>query len=265
MSQARREAFIVGRGGSIPRAQAMAAKMAGDQAARRALSFKNYRSKPPAPAVVAANAGFLRNRGSIGMRVEKKVVDVKQGTYAVENTGTQLLLLNGCIAGSQNYNRIGRKINLKSLQIHGDFINHDTTTIAVKARMLIVFDKQSNGAAPGFADIITSQDITGATSSTVNDMVNLNNRDRFEIIRDTFVTLGPIDTTATQSYASAPLIQSVDTYIKLGNRETVYNAGTAGTVGDIQSGALYVFWISNTTNATGCDFVGSFRLRFTDM
>lgn len=223
------------------------------------------RARLPPPSVVAANAGFLRNRAARGMRLEKKVIDINNASYAVDITGTQLQLLNGCVAGSQNFNRIGRKINLKSLQIQGYFVNADNSAVSTKARMIIVFDKQSNGAAPTYADIVTSQNIAGTTSSTYNDMINLNNRDRFEIIRDTKVTIGALDSTATQAFAQSPGMVLVDQYIKLGNRETVYNAGTAGTVGDIQSGSLYVFFIASQNNAAGVNFVGSFRTRFVDV
>lgn len=255
---------LVGKGGTAQRSKYLAAKMAADMAARRAIFATNR--KPPAPSVVAANAGFLRNRATSGMRVEKKVIDIVSTGYNIENTGTQLQLLNGCVAGSQNYQRIGRKINLKSLQIHGKINVADNNVAAgVTVRLLIVFDKQSNGAAPTYSDIIKSQSITPATSSTVFDMVNLDNRDRFEIIRDLYYTLGGIDTTATQTWAASPLLTNVNLYIKLGNRETVYNAGTAGSVGDIQSGALYFFLIADQANAAGASANLSCRTRFVDM
>lgn len=255
---------LVGKGGTAARSRVMAAKMAADMAARRAIFAANR--KPPAPSVVAANAGFLRNRGVGGMRVEKKVIDINSTGYNIENTGTQLQLLNGCVAGSQNYNRIGRKINLKSLQIHGRINVADQTVAAgVTCRLLIVFDKQTNGAAPAYSDIIKSQNISGTTSSTIFDMINLDNRDRFEIIRDLYYTTGGIDTTATQTWATSPLIINVNIYVKLGNRETVYNAGTAGTVGDIQSGSLYFFLISDQVNAAGVSANLACRTRFVDV
>lgn len=263
-SQQRRQAFLVGRGGSGPRGQELARKMAQEQAARRALVFGSLRSKPPAPSVVAANMGYVRNRSVTGVRIEKKVIDINSTSYAVENTGTQLQLLNGCVAGSQIFNRIGRKINLKSLQIRG-FIFGDASTGVTRVRMVIVFDKQANGAAPTWANIMQSQNIAGTTASDVNAMVNLDNRDRFEIIRDLTYTLGPWSDTATQSYAAGTQIVNIDEFMKLGNRETVYNAGTAGTIGDIQSGSLYMFLISNQPAATGAAANLAFRTRFIDM
>jgi len=223
------------------------------------------RSMPASAAAISAGYGYLRYRNARSARVEKKVVDINEATYAVENTGTQLALLNGCVAGSQNFNRIGRKICLKSLQIRGYFLATDFSTAQTFARMIVVYDKQSNGSAPTFANIIQSQNIAGTTSSLATDMVNLDNRDRFEIIRDKQVALAALQNTATQAFSGAPTILYVEDYIKLGNRETVYNAGTAGTVGDITSGALYVFFIASQANAAGVTYTGTFRLRFTDL
>jgi len=165
----------------------------------------------------------------------------------------------------QNYQRVGRKITLKSLQIRGLLLPSDDTTADQQIRMLIVFDKQSNGAAPTWGDVIKSQNISGTTSSTHMDMVNLDNRDRFEIIRDRTWSITKRDTTATQAFSGSPTTICVNEFIKLGDRQTVYNAGTAGTVGDIQSGSLYFFMISNNANASGTNFDVAFRTRFIDV
>lgn len=223
------------------------------------------RSMPASSAAISAGYGYLRNRNANQSRVEKKVLDILPITYSVENTGTQLALLNGCVAGSQNFNRIGRKIQMKSLQIRGAFLSTDTTTLDTVMRLVVVYDKQANGAAPTWANIVTSQNIAGATASTVFDMINLDNRDRFEIIRDQMYTIAAKDSTATQAFSGSPTIVCVNDFIRLGKRETVFNAGTAGTIGDITSGSLYVFFIANQTNANGVFFQGTFRTRFIDL
>lgn len=223
------------------------------------------RSMPSPAAAISGGYGYLRNRNVDRIRAEKKVIDINNATYQLETTGTALQLLNGCVPGSQNFNRIGRKIQLKSLQVRGYFVASDATVANTMARMIIVYDKQPNGAAPTWANIVTSQNISGTTSSTVNDMINLDNRDRFEIIRDHVCTLASKNDTATQSYSGSPTILHLNEFIKLGKRETVYNAGTAGTIGDITSGSLYVFFISSEAFANGCAFIGSFRTRFIDL
>lgn len=196
------------------------------------------------------------------LTTEKKVIDQNIANYNFVNTGV-FELLNGCIPGSQNYNRIGRKISLRSLQIRGEIHANTVSTVAqdTSVRMVIVYDRQSNGAAPSLSNVIQSQDITGANSSTVFDMINLDNRDRFKIIRDMFFSMSFQNGVATQAVTGQPTLQCISEYIKLNNAETIYNAGTAGTIGDIQTGALYILFLSS---ASGYEFTGSFRVRFED-
>lgn len=218
-----------------------------------------------AVAAVSAAAGFIRNRNVNTMHTERKVIDLNRQIVAIEQTVGSPLLLNGCIAGSQNYQRIGRKIHLKSLQIRGLLLPADDTTQDQQIRMLVVYDKQANGAAPTYGDVIKSQNIAGTTSSSHMDMVNLDNRDRFEIIRDRTWAIAKRDTTATSAFSGSPTTICVEEFVRLQDRETIYNAGTAGTVGDIQSGSLYFFVISNNANASGTNFDIAFRTRFIDL
>jgi len=234
---------------------------ADSQAIRQAATSR--RRKASSASSVAANAGFLRNRNVPGMRMEKKVIDINALSLLIENATGQPALLNGCIAGSQNFQRIGRKINLRSLQIRGVLYPADLTTNAQLTRMIVVYDKQANGAAPTYANVIQSQNIAGTTSSTATDMVNLDNRDRFEIIRDKTFSFSFTD--AASGFSSSPGNYEINEFIRLQDRPTIFNAGTAGTVGDIQSGSLYIFWISTQANATGSTFQGSYRTRFLDV
>jgi len=64
--------------------------------------------------------------------------------------------------------------------------------------------------------------------------------------------------------SGAGVIKKVKCYKKL-NVETIYNAGNAGTIADINSGALYVFWIGTQAGAASdANFIGSIRGRFID-
>ena len=67
--------------------------------------------------------GWQRNSPT-AMIKEKKVVDINVASYNFRPSTTPPVpqLLNGCVAGSQNFNRIGRKIEMKSIQIHGYWI-----------------------------------------------------------------------------------------------------------------------------------------------
>lgn len=106
-------------------------------------------------------------------------------------------------------------------------------------------------------------------SATSISHLNPNNRDRFKILWDKQFAFGPIkvDNTATQSYswAQGPSVYSVKYFKKL-NLEMIFNAGSAGTIADVTSGALYLLTIGTTAAGTNtdADFIVTTRVRFDD-
>jgi len=184
---------------------------------------------------------------------ELKTIDVDPATYA-GNTTPDITLLNGVATGTDFTQRIGRKIVMKSLYLRGYVESKDTTTTNCLWRTLIVYDNQSNGAAPIITDILKSSNVTSH--------VNLDNRDRFKILFDREFALAPIDTTATQSYCGAPTILKFKKYLRL-NHEVLFN-GTAATVGSIATGSIYMVNFSDVAAATGGSAVIATRIRFSD-
>lgn len=207
----------------------------------------------------------FRGYRPVGLRRagEKKLIDIAVATYQVHTTGS-FTLLNGCIQGSDYNNRIGRKIFLKSLYIRGYVapqialsspIGADATT-AQQVRMIIFLDNQPNGATPVVTDLLNT--------ATPSSQLNLNNRDRFKILNDEVFVLNPISTAAATFSGLGEVIKEVNIYRRMGV-EAIYNAGNAGTVGDINSGALYMFWIgSNATGTNDANAIVSARVRFLD-
>lgn len=191
----------------------------------------------------------LSTRGYTPNLVEKKVFDRDSTLYQVNSTGS-FTLLCAPIPGSDMTNRIGRKILIKSVYVRG-FVGHERAMnlAAIDAsgqlpRMILFIDYQPNGAAPAVTDILKE---TGPVSQ-----LNLNYRDRFKILCDKQWVVDPFmySAVATQSYASAAnTLKPVKVYKKL-NLTTVFNAGTAGTIADIASGALYMFWIGGAVAGT---------------
>nr|QXP07689.1 MAG: putative capsid protein [Arizlama virus] len=210
----------------------------------------------------------LRTGGYRPNNVERKVNDLTVATYNVNSTGSVTLLALPTVGADFN-NRIGRKITLKSVYIRGFggtewALTSGAPGLTLSApsqlhRMMIVFDLQPNGAAPAVTDIL----VTSSPSS----QLNLNNRDRFKIICDKTWTVGPV----TQS-AALPAVHSGDPqqyvikkYKKL-NLEMIFNAGGAGTIADVNSGALYMVWVGSATSGTNTDGVAtlSTRVRYSD-
>jgi len=149
-------------------------------------------------------------------------------------------LLNGCAAGTGATNRVGRKMLMKSLQFRAA-VNSNAGN-AGNARVLVVYDKQTNGAAPAITDILGADLITAP--------MNLSNSDRFVVIADV-LTEGPTDITTTWHEKH---------YKKLGLETLFGNTGSAVT--DINSGSVYMFVAGGTGAAITVNLYN--RIRFVD-
>lgn len=157
--------------------------------------------------------------------------------------------------GAAIQNRIGRKIHFKSLQIRGSISNALTTATGDKKqeniRYIIFYDKQPNGVAATWNQIIQSTYESGSTASLANDFPNTGNRDRFIILRDKTITMGATRSASVidQEYqAGAPYgtwegngETRVQDFVKLNGMECQFN-GTASpaTVALINTGNIGV-------------------------
>lgn len=215
--------------------------------------------------------GVLSSRGfrPIGRRNAKelKVADALANAERVSTTGLYRLL-NVPVLGTDFSNRIGRKILVKSLYIRGFVTSTAAANLTAnanappqQARLIIVWDMQPNGVTFGGADLLTSL--------APQAMLNLNNRDRFKIVSDTTYEIGVYrdSNVATASIATTgQVIHPISKYIKLGKIETVFNAGSAGVIADINSGALFAVWVgSNAAGANDATAFVSYRARFQDL
>lgn len=183
---------------------------------------------------------------------ETKFIDTNVTTAIAFNSsafgaGT---LLNGCANGSDASTRIGRKITLKSLLLRYTFRTGTSSTWGCKVRILVVYDKQANSAAPAITDILLADEF--------NSPNNLSNRDRFVTIFDQI--------TDSFGAGTGEIASASDVLYKKLNFETMFNSGSAGTIGDITSGSIYVFTAQNggllAANASQNTRV---RVRFTDV
>lgn len=240
-----------------PRFTGTASRRAAAIAASNRARFRTLLARRPVG--LPATRGFrplgLRSTG------EKKVIDIASGAYQVNTTGV-FTLLNGCTQGSDYTDRIGRKIVMRSLYIRGHVFAEpgiSTNSLPQQARMILFMDSQPNGAAPAVTDLLNTADAAS--------QLNLNNRDRFKVIRDQTFVFGPQvwSNVPAISVSGTPSISDVNVFIRMFH-ETIYNAGNAGTIGDINSGALYMFWIGSQPAGSGTDsnaFVST-RVRFVD-
>lgn len=198
---------------------------------------------------------------------ELKAFDVDVASYNVNTTGSPTLVFLPR-QGVDFDERVGRKTHIKSIYIRGQIavqpaianpIVTGANCPAQMGRLIVVWDKQPNGAAFAATDLLFS--------ASVYAQLNLNNRDRFQILADQQYCLGPFiyNTTATSAIGTtADVIQEIKWYKKV-NLETIYKAD-AGNIGDISTGALFVFWIGSVVSGTN-DLVAdmSVRCRYNDV
>jgi len=172
------------------------------------------------------------------------------------STTPVLTLLNGLAQGTTASTRIGRRVTVKSVEWKLNVATSSSTAWSAQ-RYMIVLDKQANAAAPAFTDIY---DVAQPTT-----LRNISNSPRFQVLFDSkqWILAG------TSSFGGSVQLDSVasvhEGYMRC-NIPVQYNVGTAGTVGDIQTNALYFVMIGNATTAiTDTNvYTGTVRIRYED-
>lgn len=214
---------------------------------------------------------------------EIKYIDTAENNLDITTDG-EVYCVNLISEGSGPNNRIGRKIEMLSLQMQGRLgpIETNNQNLTQSGRILIVYDRQPNGAAspPNIVDIIKNQyygsvDVTGK----YNSFVNMDNRDRFQIIRDIRFSTPSVTRTGTTPNRSDEIIQGTsihgngtgdefqfNQFIRLGGYITQYNS-TAETpvIANISTGSLLVVGVGTAgPGAAGWSPQLTFRLRYRD-
>lgn len=195
---------------------------------------------------------------------ERKYVDIALAGYVADSVGT-VTALNLIDEGTGPSARTGRKISLTSVQVRGrcnpiDAVAAGANTLDCLARIMIVYDRQPSSAAavPAITDILNA--------STSASFINLNNRDRFKVIADIMIKVGPrfLDTTVTATYAySGNNGDVVNIYRKLGGLKSQYD-GTGNGIADLTTGSLLMVTIGDQGAGTGGNFAVSTRVRYLD-
>jgi len=217
-----------------------------------------YRSVP---------ASFTSPKGEV------KAVDLSVASYpfSADLTNTNVFLLNGVQEGTGFYNRIGRKIEMRSLHIRGSItVNALTSTTPDFLKWAIVYDRQPNGALPTYQQIFQLYDQQGNTHSDAYSEVNLDERDRFMIIRHKSYNAPTQSVTYNTPAATIGIPvedQQINEFIKLKRLTTHFN-GTANplTITNIVTGSLYLV-TQGIKAVAGAPFAMNvaFRLRYDDL
>lgn len=187
-----------------------------------------------------------------------RIQDTPHGNGS-NDLSTGLICLNcGIQPGSAFYQRIGTKINMKSVHIRWAMgWTYAALTSAAGAayneiRVMLVYDRQPNGAYPGIADILGVND-TG--SVTMNAGINMANRSRFTMLRDQMFDFD----------AASQIGKTCNWYVKLKGLETEYKAGTADIAAISTGSLLFLFWYDGEGAVVQPDIVDfESRVRYYD-
>jgi len=179
---------------------------------------------------------------------ELKVSDVS-GTTTFNYSGGSpaAILLNGISAGTNFINRVGRKIVTESIQLKLSL--NGFTTLSKDIRVLVVYDKQTNQAAPALSDVMF---VTGTVADPLIHK-NYDNLQRFTILMDELHSTSPNGTTNLK----------VERFIKC-KLPTRYD-GNGALITDITSGGLYLFvWDGNSGGTNLSSLRYAVRVLFSD-
>lgn len=208
---------------------------------------------------------------------EVKAIDILEATYpltAAPATNVNVSLLNIVQEGTGFFNRVGRKIEMRSLHVTG--LIQPTGTAQTQSDLVqwaIIYDRQPSAPAalPVYNLIFGDYTAAGGFSGSEYSGLNLDNRDRFVVIRNKRLALpsttAVLGTNPSQVMPADPSMLTINEFIKLKRLTTHYN-GTANpiTIANVTTGALYIVTQGGfAAGAQGWSAQLQFRLRYDDL
>lgn len=236
----------------------------------RSYQMKRKLSHPSAPPAKKKKmrGDYQKGRELTRPGQELKAFDVAYTNINFETVAGppgQTPALNAMINGSEIYQRIGRKVYMKSLHIRG-WIAPIATGLSDVGRIIVYYDSQPNAAAATIVNII--QDSNAAAATTALSEINLTNRQRFKILRDHQIQFPSVSDAAgvLTNEAFPETYQghtNIEMFIKLKGLEAIYNSTNGGTIADITSGAIGIIVVCEVNNSSW-QLGYTSRLRFYD-
>lgn len=206
---------------------------------------------------------------------ELKCVDPNDQSLYGFAAGANLLqvsCINAVMQGSGPHERIGSRIRMKTIDIRIQITAQigATPTPGCVYRIMLIYDSQANKNPPATSDVLRSQGIAGAFSTTPMSPINITNRERFVILRDLMwnapPAFGGVGAAATNAdeFLGRPAPNHVRWFVKLRGMETTFTNST-GAIGDITTGSLLLCHIAGDAYVdTVYTSHVSARLRFMD-
>lgn len=210
---------------------------------------RTRRFKKPQPTVKSVNRRVTR----IQAKMELKHVDTLIAAVQMvsDPAVAQTILLNPLLQGLSDRTRLADDTWFTSIQVKLSISTVGTSIVGNTCRYIIFRDKQSNGAAPTFTQLLDNSTITNLTQAPYN----MDNKKRFKIIADRRFSMNPSLVTgftpATGATTSTLSIDNVHTFRRKLSFSTNYGLSNAGTIADISTNSVYILLLSDASTAGG--------------
>lgn len=196
--------------------------------------------------------------GKKPMFKKKSVTDISQmlgddlkffdASFNTDATTTPTVVdLNSFAAGSTVFDRIGNKVAMRSLELRVRY-SLEIITTNILARFVVVYDKNSNTAAPTWTQVFDA--------ATIESQRLVNNRSRFTILMDKVIAINQTSGGGVQKGFFKKYIKLKDPSVQFASFEDSSNNQPV-------TGAISLMYISDVAaGTTDLDVVGTCRLRF---
>lgn len=206
----------------------------------------------------AGKMGTFRTEGaynrSIPNAMEKKYFDTSIINSADITGGLILDSANKIPQGTTDKTRIGNKITITNVNLHA-YANLDSLNgIQVQnshLRVILYVDHQANGATAAVTDILTT--------ASIDSFRNMNQVDRFTILKEINVDLNCYSQSATTS-ADGATRYTINKKCKI----PVHYSSITGAITEIRSNNVGILFIGSTSHLNAA-FKGTVRVKYMDL
>jgi len=185
---------------------------------------------------------------------ECKFLDTSLGATLVTTAGVVNTNLVVIPQDTTTSGRNGRKVTLKSIELRGSIVITPAAAGVLGSdivRMLVVQDKQANGAAFAVTDVLASADWKAYP--------NLFNEGRFKILSDTLTTM---NVEAGVVAATVEAAHGFEIKVKCNIPVEYDSTATTGAIATQRSNSIAVLMIAHTNNLSTVEYTA--RVKYTD-
>ncbi len=235
------------------------------RASGAAMRSPRKRVRGPTGRAAAIQRRNIRIGGFVG--IENKFVDYERSTNVdVSWAGNELddttaLSLSAIAQGDGESQRDGRRVDLLSVHVKGlvNVIAAEAATAPQNSgimRLILVLDKQTNGAQLNAEDVMTN------LTFDVNSWRNLQNSQRFRILKDIRINM-PVNNQTTfqvNDFSIGAQTYPFEMHVVFKKPIQVNHTGTTAVVTSIADNSIHLIGVCNLSTTGSIDY--SSRVRF---